>query len=239
MRSTFPLILIALAVMLMAGQQQKPRILVFTKTKGFRHESIQSGKEAIFKLAQKNNFEVDTTENSSAFTNENLKKYKAVIFLNTTGDVLNDNQQNDFQQFIQAGGGYVGIHAAADCEYDWPWYAKLVGGYFKNHPKNQEATLRKNKPHDLTKDLPEEWKRTDEWYNYKSISPDIKVLYFLDEKSYTGGENGENHPIVWYQEFDGGRAFYTGMGHTNESFSDPLYLDHILKGILYSMGAKN
>lgn len=231
-------VLIALTVFMASCSQQKPRVLVFSKTKGYRHESIEAGKEAIIKLGQKNNFEVDTAENANAFSDENLKKYKAVVFLNTTGDVLNANQQIDFQRFIQAGGGYMGIHAAADCEYEWLWYGKLVGAYFKSHPQIQEAIVRKSKSDDLTKDLPEEWKRTDEWYNYKTISPDINILYTLDETSYKGGENGSNHPIAWYHEFDGGRSFYAGMGHVNESFSDAQYLSHIEKGILYSIGTQ-
>jgi cytochrome c len=235
---TLSLLLIVMTGLLTSCTQQRPRVLVFSKTKGYRHESIEAGKEAIFKIASKNNFEVDTTENASAFADENLKNYRAVIFLSTTGDVLNENQQTDFQRFIQAGGGYMGIHAAADTEYQWLWYGKLVGAYFKSHPQTQEAIARKTKPHDLTRNLPDEWKRTDEWYNYKTISSDITILYSLDETSYKGGENGDNHPIAWYHEFDGGRAFYTGMGHTKESFSDSLYLNHIEEGILYSIGTK-
>jgi cytochrome c len=243
MKSAFSSSFLCLAVMALiffcvSCTQEKPRVLIFSKTKGYRHESIEADKEAIFKLGIKNNFAVDTTENSNAFADENLKKYKAVIFLSTTGDILNSNQQTDFQRFIQAGGGYMGIHAAADCEYEWLWYGKLVGAYFKSHPQIQEAIVRKNKPDELAKDLPEEWKRTDEWYNYKTISPDINVLYSLDETSYKGGENGSSHPIAWYQEFDGGRSFYTGMGHTKESFADAQYLSHIEKGILYSIGTK-
>lgn len=211
-------------------------MLVFSKTKGFRHESIKAGKEAIQKLGLEKKFDVDTTELAEAFTEENLKKYNAVIFLSTTGDVLNQAQQNDFMRFIQAGGGYVGIHAAADTEYDWYWYGKLVGAYFQSHPENQEAIFRKVKPFGDGINLPEEWKRTDELYNYKRISDDIQVLYTLDESSYHGGENGENHPIAWYHDFDGGRSFYTGMGHTNESYQDSLMLDHIYQGIKYAIG---
>ena len=161
----------------------------------------------------------DTTEDASAFTEENLKQYAAVVFLCTTGDVLNFDQQRDFERFIQAGGGYVGIHAAADTEYEWGWYGKLVGGYFQSHPPglhDAEVKMADN-THASTKDLPAVWKRNDEWYNYKKLSPNIKVLLNLDEKTYKGGENGENHPIAWYQEFDGGRAFYTGGGHTDET----------------------
>jgi type 1 glutamine amidotransferase len=222
------------------GQQNtinSDRVLVFSKTKGFKHESIPLGVIAIQKLGSENKFQVDTTKNASLFTDENLKKYKAVVFLSTTGDVLDDGQQEAFQRFIRNGGGFVGIHAAADTEYDWPWYNKLLGAYFQSHPKQQVATiLVVDKAHSSTRMLPDKWKRKDEWYNYKSIDPGIKVLCKLDESTYNGGENGGNHPFAWYREFDGGRSFYTGAGHTDESYSEPLFLQHVLGGIKYAMG---
>jgi len=221
------------------ASSKTPKVLVFSKTKGFHHESIPEGIAAIEKLGKENNFEVDTTTNSDYFTDENLKQYSAVIFLSTTGDVLNEAQQKAFEHFIEAGGGYVGIHAAADTEYDWPWYNKLAGAYFLSHPKQQKAViLVKDKSHKSTSFLPDRWERFDEWYNYKSIQPDIKVLALLDESSYEGGKNGAYHPIAWYHSFDGGRAFYTGGGHTAESFSEPLFLQHLAGGIQYAMGVK-
>ena len=212
-----------------------PRVLIFSKTAGYRHKCIEPAKLAIMNLGAQHNFEVDTTEDASWFKEENLKKYKAVIFLCTTQDVLNNDQQAVFERFIKAGGGYVGIHAAADTEYEWPWYGKLVGAWFKNHPKIQEATMKKQGS--LGNDsLPDVWTRTDEWYNYLGFSDDIQVLYTLDESSYEGGGNGDYHPIAWYHDFEGGRSFYTGMGHTNESYSDPLFMEHLLKGIQYAIG---
>lgn len=218
-------------------QKVKPRVLVFSKTAGYRHESIATGKAAIIKLGKENGFRVDTTENENYFNEDSLKNYSAVVFLNTTGNVLNSPQQISFERFIQAGGGYAGIHAAADTEYDWPWYGKLAGGYFISHPQIQEATLNvSDRNHISSRHLPEKWNRKDEWYNYKELNPDVKVLISLDEKSYKGGANGDNHPIAWFHEFDGGRAFYSGMGHTNESYADPLFLKHILGGIKYALG---
>lgn len=208
------------------------RVLVFSRTKGFRHASIPFGKAAIMKLGQENGFAVDTTEDASKFTEDNLKKYGAVIWLSTTGNVLDDAQQAAFERYIQAGGGFVGIHAAADTEYDWPWYNQLVGAYFLNHPKQQNAEIEIiDKNHPATKMLPDRWKRWDEWYSYKSIQPDLKVLGKLDEKTYEGGKNGDNHPFIWHHDFQGGKAFYTGGGHTDESYSDPLFLQHLLGGI--------
>jgi cytochrome c len=217
----------------------KTKVLVFCKTAGFHHNSIAVGVPAIMKLGAENGFEVDSTTNAEKFTTANLKQYAAVIFLSTTGDVLNDAQQIAFEQYIKAGGGFVGVHAATDTEYDWAWYGKLVGAYFKSHPKQQEAVLHVvDRNFIATKRLPEDWKRWDEWYNYKWIGDDLHVLIKIDEKSYTGGENGDNHPMAWYHSFDGGRAFYTELGHTDESYADPLYLKHLLGGIQYAIGKK-
>ena len=231
-------VLVVLVLFLSFGEKNKKHVLLFSKTKGYRHESIKDGKIAFLKLASEKNIEVDTTEDASAFTPENLKKYSAVVFLSTTGDVLDTNQQNAFTHYIQSGGGYLGIHAAADTEYDWSWYGKLCGAYFKSHPKIQEAKFKKVKVDALVDGLPDEWIRTDELYNYKNISEEIKVLYTLDETSYTGGENGANHPIIWYHEFEGGRAYYTGLGHTKESYVDPKFIRHLWMGLQYVMGEK-
>ena len=218
------------------AEKKQKRLLVYSKTRGFHHASIPSGIAAIQKLGMENNFAVDTTTDSSYFTKKSLKKYAAVVFLNTTGNVLNDEQQVAFQNYIKAGGGYVGVHSATDTEYDWPWYNQLVGAYFKSHPKQQEAMINVVDATNIsTQHLPAKWKRFDEWYNFKSIQNGLHVLLTVDEKSYTGGENGDMHPVAWYHDFDGGRAFYTALGHTNESYLDPLYLKHLLGGIQYAM----
>ncbi len=219
------------------SEKKQPKVLVFSKTAGFRHTSIGAGKTAIQKLGKENGFLVDTTENSELFTEENLKQYASVIFLNTTGDVLDYVQQADFERYIQSGGGFVGVHSAADTEYDWIWFGKLIGGYFNGHPEIQDAEIKVlDKNHPSTKMLPDTWSRTDEWYNYKSLNGAVNALLNLDETTYEGGTNGEDHPIAWYHEYDGGRAFYTGGGHTDESYSEPLFLQHLLGGIQYTMG---
>src|SRR5215467_2433885 len=176
----------------------RPRVLVFSKTTGYRHASISNGKAAIQKLARENNFQVDTTEDASYFTEENLKKYAVIIFLNTTGDVLNSEQEIAMERFIQAGGGFVGIHSATDTEYDWIWYANLVGAQFADHPEIQPARLVvTEKIHPSTKSLPEAWTRTDEWYNFKRLNKDVRVLLKIDETSYKGGTLGADHPMAW------------------------------------------
>lgn len=219
------------------------RILVFSKTSGFYHKSIPAGIAALQALGKENGIAVDTSKDATLFSAGNLKKYGALVFLNTTQDVLNDEQQKAMEGYVRNGGGFVGIHAAADTEYDWPWYNRLVGAYFKSHPNNpnvRKAVINVlDRNHPATMHLPEKWERTDEWYNFKSINPDLKVLAYLDETSYEGGENGDNHPIIWYHEYDGGRAFYTGSGHTDESFQDPMFIKHLLGGILYAIGASD
>lgn len=227
-------------LMASCSEPPMPKVLVFSKTAGFRHASIPAGIAAIQQLGMEHHFSVDTTEDAAAFREENLKQYAAVIFLNTTGDVLGHYQQADFERYIQAGGGYVGIHAAADTEYQWPWYGKLAGGYFDGHPDSpnvRAAELEVVYPsHPATSMLPERWAREDEWYNYKALNPDVQVLLNLDESTYEGGTNGSHHPIALFHEYDGGRAFYTGGGHTEAAYAEPLFLQHLAGGIQYAIG---
>ncbi|MFN8354203.1 MAG: ThuA domain-containing protein [Spirosomataceae bacterium] len=229
------------SITLLWGQSASRRVLVFSKTAAFRHQSIEAGKAAFQKMAKEKGFAVDLTEDASQFTADNLKRYNAVVFLNTTGDVLNETQQIDFERYIQAGGGYLGIHAATDTEYGWPWYGRMAGAYFLDHPMSPSNVQKGKffvalKNHWATKMLPDEFERTDEFYSFKNISPSINVLVKIDEKSYQGGKNGDNHPMSWYQEFEGGRSFYTAMGHTDETFSEPLFLGHLWAGLNYVMG---
>ena len=213
-----------------------PKVLVFTKTAGFHHSSIPDGVKAIEQLGLKNDFIVDTTSDAGKFVEDTLKQYAAIIFLNTTGEVLDYRQQADFQRYIQAGGGFVGVHAAADCGYTWPWYGKLVGAYFESHPAVQQATLDvKDKSFPGTKELPDKWVHTDEWYNFRNFNKDVKVLVTLDEKTYKNGMMGDFHPVVWYHDYDGGRAFYMELGHTSESYTEPDYLKLLLGGIEYAV----
>lgn len=216
-------------------------VLVFSRTMGWRHDSIEAGAEAIINLGSENGFSVTWTEDPETFTDDNLAGYDAIIFLNTTLNVFNnDDQRDSFQRYIQNGGGFVGIHSATDTEYDWPWYGELAGAYFDNHPGNPNVRTAivevVNPDHISTRHLPERWERTDEWYNFGMISDQIETLLELDTDSYEGSDHPGNHPIAWKQEYDGGRAFYTASGHTIESFSEPLYLKHLLGGILYAMG---
>lgn len=237
-----PLLLVGLFSFNDSGQQPL-KILVFSKTDGYRHESIEAGKAALKKMAEQRAFDIDFTEDADQFATNNLRKYNAVVWLNTTGDVLNAEQQSEFERYIQAGGGYVGIHAATDCEYNWSWYGRLAGAYFLDHPNPDNVQKGRfyvtDKSNPLVMGMPDEFEHTDEFYSFKQIDPSIKVVLKIDEKSYRGGRNGDNHPMSWYHEFDGGRAFYTAMGHTSETFSEELFLNHVWAGLQYATGSPN
>ena len=238
--STLALCLIVVWASAQVMPQQ--RVLVFSKTKEFRHASIEVGKKAFIKLGQENGFAVDTTEDAAQFTDANLQKYHAVVFLSTTGNILNDKQQESFEHYIQAGGGFVGIHAATDTEYDWPWYNRLVGAQFASHPaspnvQNGEAVALNN-THPSMFGFPERWKTKDEFYDFKNYNVHVKNLVKIDEKTYKEGKMGADHPMSWFHDFDGGKAFYTAFGHTDEAYSDTVFLKHVLGGLKSVMATK-
>ena len=232
--------LAAMAAVPASAAPRARRVLVFSKTAGFRHDSIPDGIAAVRQLGAGAGFAVDATEDAAAFTPGNLARYAAVVFLSTTGDVLDARRQRAFEGYIAAGGGYVGVHAAADTEYDWPFYGGLCGARFHSHPAIQQAPVRvEDRGHPATAHLGATWVRTDEWYNYRANprgTGGVRVLASLDESSYTGGTMGD-HPIAWYQRYAGGRAFYTGLGHTRESYAEPAFRQHLLGGITYATGA--
>ncbi|MFD6041617.1 ThuA domain-containing protein [Streptomyces koyangensis] len=214
------------------------KLLVFSKTAGFRHDSIPAGIEALKEIGAENGIEVDATEDAGQFTPEKLAEYDAVTFLSTTGDVLDGDQQKAFEEYVAGGGGYVGVHAAADTEYEWEFYGGLVGAYFDSHPHIQEATVEvEDHDHPATAHLGETWERTDEWYNYGTNPREqARVLATLDESSYEGGNMDGDHPIAWCQTYEGGRSFYTGGGHTVESFAEADFRTHLAGGLKYATG---
>jgi cytochrome c len=225
-----------------AESAETASVLVFSKTAGYRHGSIPTGIAAIEELGDQNGFTVEATEDAAAFTDENLDRFDAVVWLSTTGDVLDETQQAAFERYVADGGGYAGVHAASDTEYDWPWYGDLVGAYFDSHPQIQEATVNvEDRQHPSTADLPYQWNRTDEWYNFReNPRQDVHVLASLDESSYDAGSAAMgDHPIAWCHENSGGRAWYTGGGHTTESYSEPEFRSHLLGGVLYAAGERD
>jgi type 1 glutamine amidotransferase len=217
------------------------RLLVFSKTAEYRHPSIPAAQAAIRQMVAAHGWTADFTEDASAFTDERLARYDAVVFLLTTGDVLNADQQDAFARYIHASGGFVGIHSASDTEYDWAWYGGLVGAH--NNPQQKHSSVTRgtivvaNHTDPSTRMLPARWTRVDEWYNFATNPrPRVHVLLTLDETTYHGGTMGADHPIAWYRAYDGGRAWFTALGHTAESYSEPLFLAHLWGGIIYAAG---
>ena len=221
-----------------AKPNPRAKVLVFSKTAGFRHDSIPAGIAAIRALGRTNGFSVSATEDAATFTRKRLRPFDAIVFLSTTGDVLGPPQQRALKSYIRHGGGWVGIHSAADTEYDWPFYGRLLGAYFLNHPAIQPAVIDvKDRSHPSTRALPARWTRTDEWYDFRANPRgSVHVLATLDESTYSGGAMGPDHPIAWCHRFKGGRAWYTAGGHTIESYSEPDYRRHLLGGIRWAAG---
>ncbi len=233
------------AVALWAGLLAAPdsagadrRILVLSKTAGFRHDSIPDGIALVQRLGAEEGFSVDATEDVDRFTDEGLAPYDALIFLSTTGNVFDAAQKAAFQRYIQRGGGFVGVHSATNTEQSWPWYVTLVGASFASHPAIQPAALRvADGTHASTRRLPPVWSRTDEWYDFlANPRGQVHVLLTLDEASYTGGGMGVDHPIAWCRYFDGGRSWYTALGHTRASYAEPLFTEHLRGGIRFAAG---
>ncbi len=224
------------------GQVGEKGVLIFSKTNGFRHESIEPGIDALQKAGKKKGWDVRTTENGAFFNDDYLRRFKVVVFLSTTGDILTADQEKAFERFVENGGGYVGIHAASDTEYSWDWYDHLLGTHFRDHPLFPEHTpeaeiITDTRTHPTTKHLPAKWRKVDEWYNFKQSvrgKDSIQVLLTLNEASYKATlpkAMGGDHPISWTNTVRKGRVFYTGMGHTNETFTDPNAMPHIVAGI--------
>lgn len=214
------------------------RVLVFSKTAGFRHDSIPDGIALVRRLGAEEGFSVDATEDSGRFTDAGLAPYDALVFLSTTGDLFDSSQKAAFQRYVRSGGGFVGVHSATNTEQSWPWYMTLVGASFASHPAIQSAALRvADGQHVSTRLLPAIWTRTDEWYDFLANPRDqVHVLLTLDESSYAGGGMGADHPIAWCRYFDGGRSWYTALGHTRESYAEPLFAEHLGGGIRFAAG---
>lgn len=225
------------------------KVLLFTKTAGWQHEAVHAGVTAVQELGKLHDFEVFWSADAARVMNDaELSKYQAVVFLLTTGDVLDERQQAAFERYIRRGGGYVGVHSAADTEYGWPWYTKMVGHMFHVHPAVQTAVLKVERS-----DFPgmERFAArnlfTDEWYEYGPARARLHYLLSVDESSYDpnttwpdrqGKGMGAFHPVAWYQHYDGGRAFYTGLGHLAATYRDPLFLHHLYGGIYWAATGK-
>jgi type 1 glutamine amidotransferase len=221
------------------------RALVFSKVTNYYHASIPAGIAAIQALGAAHNFDVVASDDTAQFTDDRLAAFAVVVFNNTNstpekGALLTPDQRAAFQRYVRAGGGFVGIHSASGSERDWAWYGELVGAFFKVHPRIQQLEVRvEDSNHPSTLGLPLSWIRTEEPYDFL-VNPRgrVHVLTSYVTSSYEGHTMGPDHPIAWCHEFDGGRSWYTGMGHAASAFSDePLFVRHLLGGIEWAAGA--
>jgi cytochrome c len=211
----------------------QPLVLVFTKTAGYRHASIPDAVAAMKGLGRRHGFRVRATEHAAAFTRPRLRRYRAVVFLLTTGDVLDRAQEAALEDYVKGGGGWMGIHSAADTEYDWPFYGRLLAGaWFDRHPPPYRARLVvEDREHPATRMLGRSWTRTDEWYEFRA-DPRPRAHVLLRIAGPT------DHPIAWWRAIDRGRALYTGLGHTTASWSERRMLRHVLGGLRSVMEAR-
>jgi type 1 glutamine amidotransferase len=212
---------------------EKPRILVLTETKGFRHDAIPEATAALEKLAKERSWTAKSIP-AADFPKESGKA-DVVVFLLTTGDIFDEAGRSALQKFVRGGGGVVGVHSASDTFHGWDWFRRLIGAEFKSHPAIAPAkVVVEDRAHPSSVDLPKDWTRTDEWYDF-TANPrsQVRVLASIDESSYPGGTMGD-HPILWCQEFEGGRSWYNAMGHTKETYAEKPFLDSLAEGILWT-----
>jgi type 1 glutamine amidotransferase len=243
--------LIALALGVLAltapvAAADKAKVLIYSGSTGFRHDSIPAGVEATKAIATKLGLGFDVSEDPDVFTAEKLAGYKAIVFVSSTTDPKKPESEwftgarrDALVGFLKAGKGVVGLHAAGDSHYHWPWFGQMMGGYFERHPKGTpKGTLTvADATHPATAKLPKTVTRNDEWYYYKDFNPLVHVLITVDPASIGDGEADVNpNPLVWYHEFGGGRVFYSGLGHTSESYNEPYIIDLTTGGLKYAVG---
>ncbi|MES5818696.1 ThuA domain-containing protein [Streptomyces sp. RG80] len=209
-----------------------PRLLVHTRTTGYRHDSIPAGITALRTLG---GFDVDASEDPAALE-QPLDAYAAVVFLSTSGEILTPAGRERLASYVDSGGGFVGIHAAACTEYEWPYYGELLGARFDRHPEYQPGkAVIEDREHPATRHLPAVWDFTDEWYDFRTNPrASVRVLASADESTYDGGGMGDDHPLVWCREQGAGRVFYTALGHASEAYEDPDFRAHLLGGIRWA-----
>jgi type 1 glutamine amidotransferase len=231
------------APLVAAATESPPRVLVFSRTLGYRHDSITNGIAAIRNLGVEHHFTVEATEDAGAFTATNLIRYQAVVLLSVTGDVWDSAEQTALKEYIEGGGGVAAIHGAIfgplACEEKWAWYGELFCCAFTNHCAVQSAMVElADSTHPSTAGLPAHWRRTDEWYNFTGTPRGCaRILATVDESTYQGGTMGQDHPIAWCRRVGKGRLWYTAMGHTGSSYAEPLFLRHLYGGIQYALNA--
>lgn len=221
--------------------EPRPRVLVFHKTAGFTHQSIPAGIESVRAAGAEAGFDVTASDDASLLVESAGSEFDVIVFLNTTGDILDPAQQQAMEEFIRAGNGFVGVHSATDTEYDWSWYGGLVGAYFDSHPSPQPAVVNvTQEEHPVMAGLPARIETSDEWYNFSGLpAPEVTVLATVDESTYDGGTMGDPHPIVWAHEYDGGRSVYAAFGHSSEDFEEPFMRQLLANAVLWAAGSAN
>ena len=214
------------------------RLLVYSRTAGYRHDSIPAGIDTLRSLGEQAGYAVDATEDPAVFTPDSLSRYSVVAFLSTSGDVLDDTGRDALRGYMAAGGAWLGIHGASTTEYNWPYFGGLAGAWFCKHPAEQTATITVEDPsHPATSHLPATWTWHDEWYNFRANPrPQVHVLLTVDEATYDGGTMGADHPVAWCHEYGGGRCFYTALGHAAQTFTEPAFLRHLAGAVEWLTG---
>jgi type 1 glutamine amidotransferase len=211
----------------------RPRLLLFTRTTDYRHDSIPAGITMVEAIGAQDGFDVDAHEDPTAFEPANLKRYDLVVWLSTSGTILAEPQRDAFERWVKAGGAFAGIHSATASEYDWPAFEDIIGARFDSHPEPQRATIIvKDRDHESTAHLESTWQWDDEWYNFRANPRGrVRVLATVDEATYTGGGMGSDHPIAWCGQYGDGRTWYTALGHHNEAYAEPVFTEHVRGGI--------
>ena len=243
MKKTLSVIIMTFLGFIQLAQGQDPiKVLAFSQVEPgiYHHLSNLNGIALIEQLGKKQGWEVDVTHDPGSFNKTRLAQYDVVAFINSTGNILNKEQEAAFEEFFRAGGGYVGTHSAADTEHTWEWYGKMVGGYFKSHPEVDQVAMTtvENADHPANKHMGVSGEVLEEWYDYTANvrgKPGFTVLLTVDESTYEGGITGEDHPIAWTHNFEGGRAFYTGLGHHFQK-DHPFLSEHLIGGIEWAAG---
>ncbi|MFG3367233.1 ThuA domain-containing protein [Streptomyces sp. NPDC048156] len=217
-------------------------VLVYTRTTGYRHDSIHTGKAALRELGETHGFTVESSEDPAVFTDASLAGRSAVVFLSTSGEVLTQDGQAALRRWISDGGGFMGVHSAACTEYQWPYYGELLGARFAGHPAFQPGTVLVEDPsHPAMAHLPPRWDWNDEWYDFRSTPrrPGVRVLATVDESGYEGGGMGSDHPLIWCKESGAGRSFYTALGHATDAYTAPAFRRHLLGGLRWAAGTES
>jgi type 1 glutamine amidotransferase len=230
-----------------AQKSYEKSILIYTKNgEGYVHENIAASVTALEKICEEEGIRTEVSDQPAVFTRENLERFDALVFSNSNNEGFDSQAQREaFQGFIRRGGGFAASQSATATERDWPWYWALVGGKFLRHPPYQEFdVVVTDRTHESTRHLPARWSISDECYYSYHLNPDIHILLSVDlntiedeeKEVYPGETFGHFFPLSWCHEFEGGRQWYTALGHDSEFYQDPLFVEHLRGGLRWILG---